>query len=157
MCWVHITKDERQKKPRDCSQKRRLARKRRSSQAITRVSCRWRSIARVSFPVLVSVVLCMRLSLCMFEFAGAASVARPLLRVTPQKGSQTLGMWEQTVHVDVHAQQRDDQQRQADAARQHDQRRREQERLKVGGGADGQAGRPTPIGPGARRLDREAE
>ncbi|GHO47823.1 hypothetical protein KSX_59860 [Ktedonospora formicarum] len=61
-------------------------------------------------------------SFYVFDFGGAASVARALLRASPGKGSrtrgkhsQTLGMGEQAVHGGVHAQQRDGKPRQADA------------------------------------------
>src|SRR6266446_827074 len=82
-------KSEKQKKPRACTQKRRLAQKRRNSQAITLRSGRGRSMVRVCWPVLVNAVIFMILSFCLFEFGSAASVARPLLRANPQKGSRT--------------------------------------------------------------------
>jgi hypothetical protein len=54
---AHVRKSKKQKKPRACSQKSRLAQKRRTSQAITLRSARGRSIDWVGFPVLVSVAI----------------------------------------------------------------------------------------------------
>src|SRR5258707_8436374 len=93
MCWVQITKDERQKKQRACSQKRRLARKRRSSQAMTRISGRGRSIVRVSFPVLVNAVISIGLSFCLFAFAGAVCA-----EYNPPQHLLSIAWTEKTIH-----------------------------------------------------------
>src|SRR5258708_29420874 len=161
-CPAHVTKSERQKKPRACNKKRRLARKRRRSQPRTLRSGCARRMAWVRWAGIVKAVVTGSLLMLGGRCERSRWRTQPITRQPQKRFAHACccppGLWrgEQAGHVGGEAQQRYRQQRQADAAQQRGCRRRQPEDRGVDVGIHGQAAEPATTGHLGSRCVRSA-